>query len=146
MRFVATDTSLLHRTVLELCFGNGITNIFVTIKAEFIPPFQKNELVLGGMRVVAFYAIAFHYYPMDAFWILRHNPFMALIADFVRIFVQQFPVGSSMSIMAFRAFSRLHGSMDKWVFELFLERIMTFKTEFPLGAGFQLEFVLLPIS
>ena len=45
MRIVATDTSFLHRTVLELCFGNGIANIFVTIKTEFVPCFQKDEFV-----------------------------------------------------------------------------------------------------
>jgi hypothetical protein len=33
--------------------------------------------------------------------------------------------------------------MDKWIFEFFLEGIMAFQTEFPLGARFQLEFILL---
>jgi len=51
-----------------------------------------------------------------------------------------------MRMMTFRTFSRLHGGVDKWVFELFLERIMAFEAEFPLSARFQLEFVLLPIS
>ncbi len=46
MRLVATDASLFHRTVLELRFGNSISNIFVTIKTEFIPCFQKNEFVV----------------------------------------------------------------------------------------------------
>jgi hypothetical protein len=32
--------------------------------------------------------------------------------------------------------------MDKWIFELFLESIVAFETEFPLGARLQLEFVL----
>ncbi len=98
------------------------------------------------MGVMAFYAIAFHHNFMNALWILGHNPFMALIADFVWIFVQQLSMRGRMRIMTFRAFSRLHGGMDKWILELFLEGIMTFQTEFPLGARFQLEFILLPIS
>ena len=51
-----------------------------------------------------------------------------------------------MRIMTFCAFSRLYGGMDKWVFELFLEGVMAFETEFPLGTRFQLEFILLPIN
>ena len=98
------------------------------------------------MGVVAFYTIAFHHNFMTAFGILGHNPFMALIADFVRIFVQQLSMGRGMRVMTFCAFSRLHGGMDKWIFELFLEGVMAFQTEFPLGARFQLEFVLLRIS
>ncbi len=73
------------------------------------------------MGVVALYAIAFHNNFMTAFGILGYNPFMALIADLVRIFIQQFSVGRRMRIMAFCAFSRLHRGMDKWVFELFLK-------------------------
>ncbi len=45
MRLVATDASFLHRTVLELCFGDGIADIFVTIKTEFVSRFQKDEFV-----------------------------------------------------------------------------------------------------
>jgi len=45
MRLVATDTSFLYRAVFELCFGNGIANIFVAIKTEFVSCFQEDELV-----------------------------------------------------------------------------------------------------
>jgi hypothetical protein len=45
MRLVTTDTSFLYGAVFELCFANGIANIFVAIKTEFIPCFEKNELV-----------------------------------------------------------------------------------------------------
>jgi hypothetical protein len=88
MRFVATNTSLFHRTVLELCFGNYVANIFVTIETEFIPSFQKNELVFGGMGVVALYAITFHDYLMTALRIFRYNSLMALVADFVWVCIQ----------------------------------------------------------
>jgi hypothetical protein len=88
MRIVATNTSLLHRTVLELCFGNSISNIFVAIKTEFIPCFQKDKLVSGGMGIMALYTIAFHDNFMTAFGVFRHNPLMTLIADFVWIIVQ----------------------------------------------------------
>jgi hypothetical protein len=45
-------------------------------------------------------------------------------------------MGGRMRIMTFRAFSRLYGGMDKWILEFFLEGIVAFKTEFPLGARF----------
>jgi hypothetical protein len=142
MRFVAAHTSLLHRTMLELRFGNDITNIFVAIETEFIPSFQKNEFVFGGMGVVALYAIAPHDYLMDAFWILGHNPFMTLITDFVRVCIQQLSMRRVMGIMTFCAFPFFYGSVNKLVFELFLEIIVTLKTQFPTRARFQLEFVL----
>ncbi len=145
MRFVAGHTSLLHGTVLELRFGNGIANIFVAIETEFIPPFQKNELVFGGMGVVALDAIALHDDLMDTFGILRHNPFMTLITDFVWVRIQQPSMRRVMGIMTFRAFPFFYGRVDKLAFELFLEGIMTFQAEFPLSARFQLEFVL-PVS
>jgi len=88
MRIVATDTSLLHRTMLELCFGNSISNIFVAIKTEFVSCLQKDKFVSGGMGIMTLYTIAFHHNFMTALWIFRHDPFMTLIADFVRIFVQ----------------------------------------------------------
>ena len=46
MRIVATDTSLLHRIVLELCFGHSIANLLVAAKTELIPCFQKGKLVV----------------------------------------------------------------------------------------------------
>ena len=67
---------------------------------------------------------------------------MALIADFVWVFVQQLSMRRRMRIMTFRAFSRLHWGMHKRIFELFLEGIMALQTEFPLGARFQFKFIL----
>jgi len=145
MWVVATDTSFLHRTVLESRFGNSISNILVAIKTEFVPCFQKDKFVSGGVGIVAFYTIAFHHNFMTAFGIFRHDPFMTLIADLVWILAQQLSMGRGMRVMAFGAFSGFHRSMDKWIFKFFLEGIMAFETEFPLGARFQLEFIL-PIS
>ena len=146
VRLVTRDTSFFHRRVLELCFGNCIPNIFVAIKTEFIPCFQKDKFVSRGVGIVAFYTIAFHHNFMTAFGIFRHDPFMTLIADLVWILAQQLSMGRGMRVMAFGAFSGFHRSMDKWIFKFFLEGIMAFETEFPLGARFQLEFILLPIS
>jgi hypothetical protein len=98
------------------------------------------------MGVMAFYTIAFHHNFVTAFGVLGYNSFMTLIADFVWIFAEQFSVGRRMRVMTFCAFSRLYGGMNKWVLELFLEGVMAFETEFPLGTRFQLEFVLLPVS
>jgi hypothetical protein len=142
MRIVTPDTSFFHRTVLELCFGNGIPDIFVAIKTEFIPCFQKDKFVLGGMGIMALYTIAFHYNFVAALGIFRHDPFMTFIADFVRIFAQQLSVGRGVRIMTFRAFSRLHRSVHKWVFEFFPKMIMTPQAQLPLGIRFQLEFAL----
>ena len=77
------------------------------------------------MGVVAFYTIAFHDNFMTAFGILRHNPFMTFIADFVRIFAQQLSVGRGVRVMTFRAFSRLYRSVHKRIFEFFLKIVMT---------------------
>ena len=85
---MAVDASFLHRIMLELCFGYGIGNILMAIKTDFVPCFQKDKLVFRGVRIMALYAIAFHNHFMNAFGILSHDPFMALIAYFVRIFVK----------------------------------------------------------
>jgi hypothetical protein len=45
MRFVATDTSLLYRTVFELRFGNNTSDILVAIKTELISGLQKDKFV-----------------------------------------------------------------------------------------------------
>ena len=85
---MAVDTPFLDWTMLELCFGHSIANILMAVKTEFVPCFQKDKFVFGGMGVVAFYTIAIHHYFMAAFGILGYNSFVALIAYFVRIFVQ----------------------------------------------------------
>jgi len=73
----------------------------MTVETEFIPRFQERESIIGSMRVVAFYTIALDNNFMTAFRVLRYNAFMALQADFIRIFVQQLPVGGSMRVMTF---------------------------------------------
>jgi hypothetical protein len=128
MRLVATATSFPDRTVFELCFGDSIPNIFVAIKAEFVPRFQKDKLVPGGMRIMALYTIAFHHNFMTAPGILGDDPSMTLIADLVRIFIQQLSVGRGVRIMAFCALSRLHRSVHKWILELFLKSVVAAQT------------------
>ena len=146
MGIMAVDTPFFHRVMPELCFGDRIANTFVTIKTKFVPRLQKDKFVSGGVGVMALYTIAFHDYFMTAFWIFRHDPFMAFVADSVWVLAQQLSMGRGMRVMAFAAFSGFHGSMDVLIFQLFLEGVMAFETEFPLSARFQLESVLLPIS
>jgi hypothetical protein len=57
--------------MLELHLGNGIADILMAFDTEGIPCLQKNELVIGGMRVVTFYTIPFHHNFVDTFRILR---------------------------------------------------------------------------
>jgi hypothetical protein len=94
------------------------------------------------MRVVAFYAIAFHHHFMTAFGILGYDPFMTFITDLIGIFVEQLPVRGRMRVMTFRAFSGFHRGMNKWIFQLFLKGIVAFQTEFPLGARFEFKLIL----
>jgi hypothetical protein len=142
MRIVAVDAFFLNWIMLEFCFCNGLSYIFVAIETEFIPRFQKDKFVFGGMGIVALYTIAFHHHFMTAFRIFRHDPFMALVADFVRIFVQQLSMGRGVRIMTFRAFSRLHRSVHKWIFELFFKVIVTVQAQLSLGIRFESEFIL----
>jgi hypothetical protein len=86
MWIMAVNTAFLYRIVLEFCFCNGLSNILVTIKTEIVPRFEKDELILRCVGIMAFYTIAFHHNFMTAFGILGYNSFMALIAYFVRIF------------------------------------------------------------
>jgi hypothetical protein len=53
------------------------------------------------MGVVTFHAIPLHNNFMTAFGVLGYDPFMALAADLVRIFIQQLPMRSCVRIMAF---------------------------------------------
>jgi hypothetical protein len=57
------------------------------------------------MRVMALYTISFHNNLMAAFGIFRDDSFVALEADLIRIFRQQFAMGRGMGVMTFRAFS-----------------------------------------
>jgi hypothetical protein len=88
MWLVAVHTSLFHRVMLEFYLGNGIADILMTFQTEGISFFKEEKFIIVGMRVMAFYTIAIHHNFMTAFGILGDNSFMALIADFVRIFVQ----------------------------------------------------------
>ena len=88
VRVMAVDASFLYRSMFEFHFGNRTANLFMTVKTEFIPRLKEIKLVIRGMGVVAFYTIPLHHHLMAAFRILRHDPFMALITDFVWIFVQ----------------------------------------------------------
>ena len=88
MGVMAVQASLFHWIMLEFHFDHSIPNILVAVKTEFVPPFEKDKFVSGGMGVVAFYAIAIHHYFMTTLGILGYNSFVALTAYFVRIFVQ----------------------------------------------------------
>jgi hypothetical protein len=46
MWIMAVDASFLHGIMLELCFGYGISNIFVTTKTEFIACLKENKLII----------------------------------------------------------------------------------------------------
>lgn len=94
------------------------------------------------MRVVAFHTIPFHHSFMNAFGILRHNPLMALHADFVRVYIEQLSVRRSMRIVTGCAFTRFHGSMHELVFELFLKRVMAAQTQLSFCIGFEFELAL----
>ncbi len=98
------------------------------------------------MGVMAFHAVAFHNNAMCAFGIFRQNAFVTFIADFVRVRIQQLPVRGGMRVMALRALSRFHRSMDKRVLELLLKIVMALQTKLPLCIGFEFKFVLLGIS
>jgi hypothetical protein len=50
---------------------------------------------------MTFYTIPLHGDFMTGFGILGDNPFVALITNFVHIFIQQFSMGSGMRVMAF---------------------------------------------
>jgi hypothetical protein len=88
MWVMTVDASFLHRIMLEFHLDNGIPNILMTVKTEFIACLKENKLIIRCMGVVAFNTIAIHHNFMTAFGILGHNSFMALIAYFVRIFVE----------------------------------------------------------
>jgi hypothetical protein len=57
------------------------------------------------MGVVTLHAIPIHHNFMTAFGILRHDLLMTLIADLVRIFVQQLSMRGCVRIVALRAIS-----------------------------------------
>jgi hypothetical protein len=85
---MTVDASFLHRIMLKFYFRNGTGNILVTVKTEFIPRLKEREPIIGGVGVMAFYTIAFYNNLMTASRILRHDSFMALKTDLIRIFVQ----------------------------------------------------------
>ena len=101
VRIVTIDTSFLHWIMFEFRLGDGIPNILMAIEAEIITRFQEDKLIFRSMRVVAFYAIAFHHHSMTAFGTLGYDSFMTLVTDLVRVFAQQLPVRGSMRIMTF---------------------------------------------
>jgi hypothetical protein len=88
MWFMTVDASPLHRRMPEFYFRNGTRHTLMTAEAEFAPRFKEGELIIRGVRVVAFNTIAFGYNFMTAPWILRRNAFMTLQADLIRIFFQ----------------------------------------------------------
>ena len=98
---MAVHASFFHRVMLEFGFGNGIANILMTLYAERIPFFEKDKFIIGGMGVVALHAVAFHNNFMSTFGILWYDPFMALRADFVGIFIQELSMDRGMRVMAF---------------------------------------------
>jgi len=101
MRIVAVDTSFLHRIMFKSYFGDGIADILMAVKTEFISRLEKVELIIGGVGIVAFYTMTLYHNFMTAFWILRHNGFMALVTNPARIFIQQLPMGGGMRVMTF---------------------------------------------
>jgi hypothetical protein len=73
---------------------------------------------------------------MNAFGIFEQNPFVALITNFVRIFIQQLSMRSGMRVMTFCTFSRFDRGMDEWIFELLLKIVMTAQAELSLCIRF----------
>jgi hypothetical protein len=70
MRIMTVHTSFFHGIMFELHLGNGIADVLMTFNTEGISRLKEDELVIGSMRVVTFYAIPFHYNFMGAFEIL----------------------------------------------------------------------------
>ena len=73
MRIMTIRATFLHRVVFESYLGNGTSYILMTVKTELVPCLQKDKLVLGGMRIMAFYTVALDRHSMAAFLILGHH-------------------------------------------------------------------------
>jgi hypothetical protein len=142
MRIVTTDASLPHWRMFKLRLGYGIADILMAVKTEFVSRLQKNELILRGMGIVTSNTISLRRHFMNAFRVLGHNPFMALIADFVRILVQQLSMRGGMRIMTSCAFSRFHRGMHKLILEFLLKLIMATQAQLALSIGLEFEFIL----
>lgn len=80
---MTTDTSFFDRIMLKFDLGDDVAYILMAAEAELIPGFRQIKLMIRGVGVVAFPAIAFQNNFVAAARFLRNYRLVTLAANFV---------------------------------------------------------------
>ena len=113
MGVMAGKAPLGHRVVLEPGFGDRFPHLLVTSETEVVSLFDKVELAVSAVGVVAFHAAPLSHYLVDAFRVIWHHLIVAGVANPVGIGCQQLSMTGCVGIMAANAITFFERSMDK---------------------------------
>jgi hypothetical protein len=140
VRLMTGEASLFNGIVFEFDLSQRLSHFLVTIEAERIARFEKIELAVGRMRVVAFHAIPIHNDLVGALRGGRDHGSMTVEADFFGVSFQELAMRRGVRIVASGTFPFFQRGVDKTLLELFLKFHMAPQAQFAVPPRLQLVF------